>query len=73
MQDDALLFLSGRPDGLVYQVVEAGDVAALIGSGAITVQHQDSNTHCFYPSRTSQDVYSVLRRDFRQLQEWITS
>ncbi len=73
MQDDALLCLSGRPDGLVYQVVEAGDMAALVDSGAITIQHEDSNTHWFYPSRTSQDAYSVFRRDFRQLKEWITS
>ncbi len=73
MKYDALLCLSGRPDGLVYWVVEAGDVAALVDSGAITIQHEDSNTHWFYPSRTSQDAYSVFRRDFRQLKEWITS
>lgn len=73
MKYDAVVCLSGRPEGLVYWVIDAPNVAALIDSGAITIQHQDSNTHWFYPSRTAVDLFSGYRRDFRQLKEWLTS
>lgn len=73
MKYDAVVCLSGRPEGLVYWVIDASDVGALIDSRAITVQHQDSNTHWFYPSRTASDSFSPYRRDFRQLKEWLTS
>ncbi len=73
MKYDAVVCLSGRPDGLVYWVIDAPNVAALIDSGAITIQHQDSNTHWFYPSRTAVDSFSVYRRDFGQLKEWLRS
>ncbi len=73
MKYDAVVCLSGRPDGLVYWVIGASDVAALIDSGAITVQHQDSTTRWFNPSRTAPDSFSPYRRDFRQLKEWLTS
>jgi hypothetical protein len=73
MKYDALLCVSGRPDGLVYWVIDASDVAALIDSGLITIQHQDSNTHWFHPSRANQDVYSAFRKDFSELKRWFES
>lgn len=73
MKYDAVVCLSGRPEGLVYWVIDAPHVAALIDSGAITIQHQDSNTYWFYPSRTAVDPFSGYRRDFGQLKEWLRS
>jgi hypothetical protein len=73
MKYAALICISGRPEGLVYWVMEAEDVAALIDSGAIIIQHQDSHTHWFYPSRTADDAYSSFRRDFQQLKAWLES
>ncbi|MHB1534855.1 MAG: hypothetical protein ACYC1D_09655 [Acidimicrobiales bacterium] len=73
MKYDALVCLSGRPEGLLYWVLEAHAVASLIDSGAIYIQHQDSNTHWFYPSRLAQDGFAAYRRDFRQLKHWLTS
>ena len=71
MKYDALVCVSGRPEGLTYWVMEAADVANLIDSGAIYIQHQDSNTHWFYPSRTLEDAYAAYRRDFQQLKQWL--
>ena len=74
MKYDAVVCLSGRPEGLVYWVIDAPNVASLIDSGAITIQHQDSNTHWFYPSRNAAaDPFSGYRRDFRQLKDWLAS
>lgn len=70
---DTLLCASGRPEDLVYWVIESDEVAALIDSGAITVQHQDSRTHWFYPLRSGTDAFSPYRCDFHRLKEWLRS
>lgn len=73
MKYDAAVCVSGRPDGLVYWVIGAEDVAALIDSGAISIQHQDSRTHWFYPSRTTEDALTRFRCNFRELTVWLKS
>ncbi len=73
MKYDALVCLSGRPEDLVYWILRAVDVAALIDAGDIKVQHQDSNTHWFLPSRTAADRYARFRKSFQQLKDWMTS
>jgi hypothetical protein len=71
MKYDVLLCVSGRPEGLTYWILDARDVGTLIDSGAIIIQHQDSNTHWFYPSRTAQDAYAAFRMNFQQLKKWL--
>lgn len=73
MKYDALICVSGRPDGIVYWIIAAADVATLIDSGSITIQHQDSRTHWFFPSRTREDAFAPFRRDFQGLRGWLKS
>ena len=73
MKYDAVVCASGRPEGLVYWVLRAADVAALIDAGEIKVQHQDSNTHWFFPSREGVDRFTPFRKNFQQLKDWMTS
>jgi hypothetical protein len=73
MKYDALVCISGRPDGLVYWVIEAADVASLLDSGQITVQHQDSHTHWFMPSRLANDSFTQNRCTFAELKSWLVS
>lgn len=72
MKYDALICISGRPDALIYWMLSAQDVADLLDSGSIKIQHQDSHTHWFYPSRLANDVFAPHRRDFAQLKKWLT-
>lgn len=73
MKYDFLICISGRPDGLVYWVMAAEDVAALLDSGSIKIQHQDSHTHWFYPGRVATDVFAAYRCDFVDLKDWLKS
>lgn len=68
---DALICVSGRPEGLVYWVLDASDVESYIEEGLIRVQHQDSQTNWFFPSRTGDDSFVAHRRDFEGVKAWI--
>lgn len=68
---DALVCLSGRPDGLVYWVLEAGDVEEHITAGRIARQHQDSESYWFFPSRDDNDAFAGHRTDLAGLKTWL--
>lgn len=60
---DGLVCISGRPDGLVYWLIPAGDVANLMDAGKIIVQHAQSTTKWFLPSGRERDVFAAYRHD----------
>jgi hypothetical protein len=58
---DYLVCISGRPHGLVYWLIPAAALGALMDEGHIIVQHAMSNTKWFLPSRTESDAYASFR------------
>ena len=61
---DHLICISGRPRGLVYWLIPADALGALMEAGDITVQHAMSDTKWFLPSRTDSDAFSGFRYVF---------
>ena len=59
---DFLFCISGRPEGLVYWVLSAADVATAMDAGQMINQHRDSTTKWFFPSRTAYDDYFATYR-----------
>lgn len=70
---DALVCISGRPDGLVYWVIDAADVETHIAAGRIARQHQDSESYWFFPSRDGQDAFREHRTNLARLKKWLSS
>lgn len=68
---DDLVCVSGRPDGLVYWLIDAADVENYIETGVILVQHQDSQTNWFFPSRILADAFSKHRVEFDGPKTWL--
>lgn len=69
---DFLFCISGRPEGLVYWVMSAADVATAMDAGQMIVQHAMSDTKWFFPSRTAQDDYfAPFRCDFDAVADWL--
>jgi hypothetical protein len=66
---DCLICVSGRPHGLVYWIIPASAVGALMDEEAITVQHAMSNTKWFLPSRTDSDAFSAFRSTYEDFVE----
>jgi hypothetical protein len=66
---DYLVCISLRPDNLVYWLIPAPVVVTLIEQGHIPVQHADSTTRWFRPSRTTGDVFSDYRSSYTGLLE----
>lgn len=60
---DSLVTVSGRPEGFVHWICEPPEVARMIDGGELTVQHQDSETHWFFPDRSQPEAFSSNRRD----------
>ena len=61
---DFLACISGRPHGLVYWLIPANELGALMDAGDITVQHAMSDTKWFLPSRAGGDVFQPFRYDY---------
>jgi hypothetical protein len=68
---DFLFCISGRPEGLVYWVMSAQDVATAMDAAQMIVQHAMSDTKWFFPSRTAQDDFSTYRCDFDAVTGWL--
>jgi hypothetical protein len=68
---DNLVCVSGRPEGLVYWLLDALEVERYIDDRIILVQHQDSQTNWFFPSRTLDDAFSGHRVEFEGLTAWL--
>lgn len=64
---DYLACISGRPHGLVYWLIPAEALGALMDDGHITIQHAMSDTKWFLPSRTASDVFSSFRLVYEDL------
>ena len=58
---DYLVCISGRPHGLVYWLIPAQALGALMDEGHIPVQHAMSDTKWFLPSRIDSDAFSSFR------------
>lgn len=58
---DHLICVSGRPHGLVYWIIPAPVVGALMDEEKITIQHAMSDTRWFLPSRIDSDAFSSFR------------
>jgi len=69
---DHLLCISGRPQGLVYWVMSADEVAAAMDDGSMTVQHAMSDTKWFFPSRTELDYFAPYRHDYEAVRLWLS-
>lgn len=68
---DWLVCVSGRPTELMYWAIPAAVVDQLIHDEHIRIQHQDSETHWFFPSRTADDPFSGQRLSMEGLLAWI--
>ena len=57
---DYLLGIGAHPDALVYWLIPAADVGALIEQGEISVQHAGRSLW-FFPDATQPDAFSAFR------------